>query len=248
MTSALFSAARRALTALGVPGGAASVPPAGRPRALVYRGPATVPGCPEAVVELLSTSRWDFDICYVGPHERLALTPEALAGAALYAQPGGGTLSHGYKHMRRHRSAIRDFVRSGGGYVGFCLGGYLAGATPGFALLPGDTDRYIASPRATVDSEDDTLVQVSWRGSRRTLFFQDGPHFELSPDASAIVLATYPNKTIAAVVAGFGAGRVGVVGPHPEATNDWFTDAGLSTPKRLSTDLGRDLVDTVMTP
>jgi hypothetical protein len=99
-----------------------------------------------------------------------------------------------------------------------------------------------------VDSEDDTLVQVSWRGSRRTLFFQDGPHFELSPDASAIVLATYPNKTIAAVVAGFGAGRVGVVGPHPEATNDWFTDAGLSTPQRLSTDLGRDLVDTVMTP
>jgi hypothetical protein len=50
------------------------------------------------------------------------------------------------------------------------------------------------------------------------------------------------------VVAGFGAGRVGVVGPHPEATNDWFTDAGLSRPKRLSTDLGLDLVDTVMAP
>jgi glutamine amidotransferase-like uncharacterized protein len=247
MTTALLSAARRALTALGVPGGAASVSPAGRPRALVYRGPATVPGCPEAVVELLSASRWDFDIRYVGPHEPLALTTEALAGATLYAQPGGGTLSHGYKHLRQHRSAIREFVRSGGGYVGFCLGGYLAGATPGFALLPGDTDQYIASARATVDSEDNALVQVSWRGSLRMLFFQDGPHFELSSDAHATVLATYPNNTIAAVVAGFGAGRVGVVGPHPEATNDWFTDASLSRPKRLGTDLGLDLVDTVMT-
>jgi glutamine amidotransferase-like uncharacterized protein len=242
----LLSAARRALTALGVPGGAPGLSPAVRPQALVYRGPATVPGCPEAVVELLSASLWNFDIRYVGPHERLALTPEALVGATLYAQPGGATLSHGYKHMRKHRSAIRDFVRSGGGYLGFCLGGYLAGATPGFALLPGDTDQYIASPHTTVKSEGDTLVQVSWRGRQRTLFFQDGPHFQLSPDAHATVLATYPNNTIAALVTRFGAGRVGVVGPHPEATPDWFTDAGLSKPQRLGYDLGLDLVDTVM--
>jgi glutamine amidotransferase-like uncharacterized protein len=243
----LLSAVRRALTVLGVPGGAPGVPVAVRPRALVYRGPATLPGCPEAVVELLSASRWDFDIRYVGPQERLALTPEVLVAATLYAQPGGATLSRGYKHMRKHRSAIRDFVRSGGGYLGFCLGGYLAGATPGFALLPGDTDQYIASRHATVKSEDDTLVQVSWRGGQRTLFFQDGPHFQLSSDAHATVLATYPNNTIAAVVTRFGAGRVGVVGPHPEATPDWFTDAGLSMPQRLGYDLGLDLVDTVMT-
>jgi glutamine amidotransferase-like uncharacterized protein len=242
----LLSAARRALTALGVPGGEPGLSPAVRSQALVYRGPATVPGCPEAVVELLSASLWNFDIRYVGPHERLALTPEALVGATLYAQPGGATLSHGYKHMRKHRSAIRDFVRSGGGYLGFCLGGYLAGATPGFALLPGDTDQYIASPHTTVKSEGDTLVQVSWRGRQRTLFFQDGPHFQLSPDAHATVLATYPNNTIAALVTRFGAGRVGVVGPHPEATPDWFTDAGLSKPQRLGYDLGLDLVDTVM--
>jgi glutamine amidotransferase-like uncharacterized protein len=248
MTAALFNAARHLLTALGVPGGEASARQTTQPSALVYRGPATVPGCPEAVVELLSASRWDFDIHYVGPRERLTLIPKTLAGATLYVQPGGGALSHAYKHMRRHRSAIRDFVRSGGGYIGFCLGGYLAGATPGFALLPGDTDQYIASPRATVDSEDNALLQVSWRGTRRTLFFQDGPHFELSPDANATVLATYPNKTIAAVVVGFGTGRVGVVGPHPEATDDWFTDAGLTTPERLGTDLGLDLVDAVMRP
>ena len=80
--------------------------PAGRPRALVYRGPATVPGCPEAVAELLSASRWDFDIRYVGPHERLALTPEALAGATLYAggQPATVVAS-------RHGSGGRTVIR-----------------------------------------------------------------------------------------------------------------------------------------
>lgn len=153
------------------------------PVALVYRGPATLPGCPEAVAALLRSSRWGFDVRYVGPGGELPLSHRTLAGATLYAQPGGGTLKRGYRHLKRHRDEIRQFVDGGGRYLGFCLGGYLAGATPGFALLPGDTDQYIASAAATVDSERNTVVDVSWRGRRRTLFFQDGPYFWLRPDA-----------------------------------------------------------------
>ncbi|GAA2643045.1 BPL-N domain-containing protein [Dactylosporangium fulvum] len=218
-----------------------------RPVALVYRGPASLPGCPEAVAALLGASRWRFDIRYVGPDEDRPVSAETLAGAALYAQPGGGTLAKGYRHLRRHRSAIREYVHGGGRYLGFCLGGYLAGATPGFDLLPGDTDQYIASSDATVESEDNTLVEVAWRGRSRMLFFQDGPYFWVRPSAAATVVATYPNGTAAALVARFGQGCVGVVGPHPEATGDWFTDAGL-TVDRLGVDLGLDLVDTVMRP
>ena len=244
----LFAAGGRALTGRGL---AARPPlPQGSPApvALVYRGPATLPGCPEAVAALLKSSRWGFDVRYVGPDEDRPLSHHTLAGAALYAQPGGGTLKHGYRHLKRHRDEIRRFVHSGGRYLGFCLGGYLAGATPGFALLPGDTDQYIASAGATVDSEKNTVVQVSWRGRRRTLFFQDGPYFWLRPNADADILATYPNGTIAALVTPFGAGRVGVVGPHPEATDDWYLDAGLRTTERLGVDLGCDLVDAVMRP
>ncbi|MGY0004239.1 BPL-N domain-containing protein [Micromonospora sp. I033] len=218
------------------------------PVALVYRGPATLPGCPEAVAALLKSSRWGFDVRYVGPDEDLPLSRQALAGAALYAQPGGGSLKRGYRHLKHHRDEIRQFVHSGGRYLGICLGGYLAGATPGFALLPGDTDQYIGSAAATVDSEKNTVVQVSWRGRQRTLFFQDGPYFQLRPNADADILATYPNGRFAALVTPFGAGRVGVVGPHPEATDDWYLDAGLRAPERLGVDLGCDLVDTVMRP
>lgn len=218
------------------------------PVALVYRGPASSPGCPEAVAALLAASRWGFDVRYVGPEEDLPLSPRALASAAMYAQPGGDELSHAYRHVRRHRAAIREFVESGGRYLGFCLGGYLAGATPGFALIPGDTDQYIASAAATVRSERDTLVDVTWRGRRRALFFQDGPYFQVSPGAGATVMATYPNGTVAALVSGFGSGRVGVVGPHPEATADWYADAGLVVADPPGTDLGLDLVDAVMTP
>lgn len=225
------------------------------PLALVYRGPASLPGCPEAVANLLAASRWGFDVRYVGPKEKLRLSAETLAGATLYAQPGGGTLGAAYRKLGRHRGEIRDFVRSGGRYLGFCLGGYLAGATPGFGLLPGDTDQYISSKKATVKSDGNALVHVAWRGQKKTLFFQDGPYFWLHSDATATVLATYSNNKIAAVVTEFGAGRVGVVGPHPEATEDWFVDAGLRDPGHGGSDpaaargldAGLDLVDAVMT-
>jgi hypothetical protein len=61
------------------------------------------------------------------------------------------------------------------------------------------------------------------------------------------VLATYGNGLPAAVIAPFGAGAVGVVGPHPEATPDWFSDVGLTVPDDLRADLTQDLIDRVMT-
>ncbi|MFE3141336.1 BPL-N domain-containing protein [Streptomyces scopuliridis] len=218
--------------------------PAGRDLALVYRGPAARPGCPEAVAGLLAAGPWGLDVRYTGPHEELPLSAESLARARVYAQPGGGTLSYGYRHVERQRDAVRAYVRGGGCYLGFCLGGYLAGATPGFGLLPGDTDQYISSPGSTVHVENDTLVEVRWRGRPRTLFFQDGPLFLLDDGADATVLATYPNGTVAALVAPFGAGRVGVVGPHPEATDDWYTDVHL--PVHHTRDLALDLVNEVV--
>ncbi|WP_197058497.1 BPL-N domain-containing protein [Modestobacter caceresii] len=215
--------------------------------ALVYRGPASTAGCPEAVAGALARSRWDLDVRYVGPKERLALEPAVLASAVLYAQPGGGELDRAWRKLRRQAPAVRDYVAGGGRYLGFCLGGYLAGETPGFGLLPGDTDQFIASPGAWPTHTDDTVATVIWDGRRREVFFQDGAWFDLDPARGpAEVLATYENGLPAAVVAPFGAGAVGVVGPHPEATPDWFTDCGLPVPADLRADLTQDLVDRVM--
>jgi glutamine amidotransferase-like uncharacterized protein len=149
--------------------------------------------------------------------------------------------------MRRSADAIRDFVRSGGGYLGFCLGGYLAGETPGFGLLPGDADRFISSPGARPDHAGDSLVALTWTGRRHLVYFQDGPWFDLDPARGpAEVVATYDNGLPAAVVAPFGRGAVGVVGPHPEAPPDWYRDSGLPVPPDLQADLSQDLVDRVL--
>ncbi|MGW1408281.1 BPL-N domain-containing protein [Streptomyces sp. NPDC002403] len=233
----------------GKPLGEASPTPADattghRRLALVYRGPASQPGCPEAVAELLASTPWDLDVRFIGPDEVLPLTARTLARAALYAQPGGGTLSSAYRILRWQRRAVRDFVHLGGRYLGFCLGGYLAGATPGFGLLPGDTDQYISSPGATVHDERDTVIQVTWRGRPRTVFFQDGPLFVLAEGADARILATYDSGAAAALVTRYGDGRVAVTGPHPEATADWYADHGL--PIQQTLDLAQELVEAVM--
>jgi len=192
----------------------------------------------------LRSSPRGFDVRFVGRQGEVPLKPKILAQATIYAQPGGGELTPAYRHMRRHRSQIRQYVAGGGRYLGFCLGGYLAGATPGFGLLPGDTDQYITSSHATTRGSQDTTIDVFWRGRRRRMFFQDGPVFVLDSEAGVTGLARYGNNEIAAVVAPFGKGRVAVVGPHPEATSDWFTDSGLSQVPTL--DLGYDLIEAVM--
>lgn len=223
--------------------------PVNRPLALVYRGPAGCPGCSEAVAELLRSSSWHFDVQYVGPNERLTLSPATLQAAALYAQPGGsGELSQAYQQVKKHAHTIRNYVASGGRYLGICMGGYLAGRTPGFQLLPGDTDQFIASRGASVRTEADTIVNVHWRGKLRSMYFQDGPFFLLDRrhTSNVIVLATYTNGKVAALITGYGKGKVGVSGPHPEATAAWYEASQLINPEGICADLGYDLIDTLM--
>jgi glutamine amidotransferase-like uncharacterized protein len=219
-----------------------------RPLALVYRGPAGCPGCSEAVAELLHNSRWNFDVQYVGPDEQLKLSSAILQAAILYAQPGGsGELSQAYQQLKKHAYAIRNYVASGGRYLGICMGGYLAGRTPGFQLLPGDTDQFIASRGASVRTEADSIVNVYWRERPRIMYFQDGPCFLLDDGATGVItLATYTNGQIAALVAPYRKGRVGVSGPHPEATAEWYDSSHLVIPEGVNADLGHDLVDTLM--
>lgn len=169
------------------------------------------------------------------------LTDELIGQCDLYVQPGGGELEPAYKSLSKHRKAIRRHVRTGGGYLGLCLGGYLAGHTPGFGLLPGDADQYVATEGAEVAHTDDTVIKVDWGGRRRRILFQDGPVFQVE-ESQVEVLARYRNGTVAALATAFGQGRVVVSGPHPEATKEWFKAIHFWTRYSDCTDLGHQLV------
>ena len=144
-------------------------------------------------------------------------------------------LDKAYNELKPNAKDIRNFVKNGGRYLGFCLGAFLAGTDPGLNLLPpgSQTDQEIARPKSQVRNESDTVIQVDWKfatgpkaGTVRRgtwLYFQDGPVIQIpkgSPNVT--VLATYTsNGDIAASVSPYGKGWVGLVGPHPEATQDW---------------------------
>jgi glutamine amidotransferase-like uncharacterized protein len=221
---------------------------AARPLALVYRGPAACPdGCSEAAAALLRTAKQRFDVRYVGPDETLEITAATLRRAAVYVQPGGGDSSElAARQMRSSAPVISAYVRDGGRYLGFCMGGYLAG-TPGFDLLTGNSDQFITSKGASVRTADDTTVQVTWRGKTRYMYFQDGSLFRLERGATGVtVLAKYTNNEIAALVARAGRGRIAVAGPHPEAQPDWYSYNHVVDRDGPDADLGRDMIDMVM--
>jgi glutamine amidotransferase-like uncharacterized protein len=218
--------------------------------ALVYRGPAAAADCAEAAAALLRQSRHDFEVRFVGKGQAFDLSPSNLQAAALYVQPGGGaSLERAYRRIKGHSTAIRDYVGGGGRYLGICMGGYLAGHWRGFRLLPDDADQFITSPRASVRTKRDSVVEVDWRGQRRHMFFQDGPTFRVPATAPEVeVLARYAsNGQVAALVCPFGLGKVAVSGPHPEAPSSWYTAHGLSNPDGVNPSLGLDLIATLMT-
>ncbi|MFC9789268.1 BPL-N domain-containing protein [Rhodococcus sp. NPDC127528] len=219
-----------------------------RPVALVYRGPAACSGCAESVAHLLESAPSPMRAVYVGPDEEHDVTPESLAGATVYAQPGGGTVKPAWRRTRTYAPHLREWVLAGGTYLGFCLGAYLADTDPGYDLFPGRVRQYVGTDDATVDDTADTVVEVNWRGRKRHMFFQDGAAFTVPGDdwdaIGATVLARYPNDAVAAVVTPYGGGRVGLVGPHPEADQSWYRGPGLTNPDGIRFDLGHDLIET----
>ncbi|MFX0592312.1 BPL-N domain-containing protein [Melissospora conviva] len=218
-----------------------------RPLALVYRGPVSCDGCSETVAKLLENSPLRFRTAFCGPDEKRQISAQTLAEAVVYAQPGGGQVRPAWNRLREHADDIRGFVRDGGNYLGFCLGAYLAGDEPGFGLLPGITvDGYVYGSESSVRGTGDAIIEVRWRGQERHMYFQDGTQFRLSAGTTATVLATYDTGTAAALVADYGAGRVGVVGPHPEADRSWYDAAGLTNPDGIRPDLGYDLIESTV--
>jgi hypothetical protein len=217
------------------------------PTALVYRGVAGCTDCSEPVAALLESSPIHFRVVFCGPGESVEISARSLSSADLYAQPGGGTtLEQAWRAMRPFAEDIRNWVRGGGHYLGICMGGYLAGFDPGFGLLPGDSGEYIKTAGATVHTDADAMVTVDWGGRRRDMYFQDGPYFTLRPGSGATVLARYSNGLVAALVARYGKGSVGVSGPHPEAPPSWYGESGLTNPDGVQFGLGYDLVETTI--
>ena len=194
--------------------------------AAVYRGPAACDGCPESAAQVLEDAG-HFDVEFIGPNEERALDAAGLATVTLYVQPGGhDDVGLAMEQLGKPATdAISAWVRDDGGrYLGLCMGAYLAGSNPGMGLLtPGDTAGYAGTPGSLVDGSEEAVIVVDWDGEVRHQFAQEPAVILESGVEGERVLSRFTNGAVNALVRPVGAGAVGVVGTHPEATADWFS-------------------------
>lgn len=207
--------------------------------ALVYKGPgACDEGCSESAA--LMAEMAGFNPVFVGPGET---DSKIFDNAAVWIQPGGKSTAVGRAMIDGLKNRIRAFVRGGGGYVGFCAGGFYAteriGTTSdrGLGIIPGRTRLYkkVKGNAAVLD--------MSWSGSRRQVYWEGGPAFYPPPSGAGLdITATYPDGSAANVRAIYGNGRVYVTGLHPEAPQAWFDYFKLSDADGLDHSLAVDMI------
>ena len=231
-------------------------------RACIYMGAASPEEseCPQAVKEALEN--FGFSVSYCGDGAEIDIPTALLSKPDIYVQPGGGDdMVVAWEGVSSAKSAIVDYVHNGGHYVGICMGSFLSSkgdsgdGFDGYDLLTSagwDAVNYIEREKADVKDMDQTLVQVIWRGKPESIFFQGGPSFvrldETVANENEVILASYSNGDAAAIVVPYGKGKVGVTGPHPEATESWYTDvADAGGPQgKVVHNLFIDLVKTTM--
>lgn len=209
--------------------GPTSTGPDGFVHVAVYRGPAGCEGCSEAAQRAIEGSDARYRVDLVGPDEAIDISAETLARYDLYVQPGGGQdMDASFHSFGDERvNAIRDFVAEGGGYLGLCMGAYLAGGSH-LGLVPHEMDSEVGRPGFPIQTIEDAAIDLTWAGRANTMFFQDGAYLLRSDDDPEFrTIATYENGDIAAARYGFGRGIVVLSGPHPEADAGWFEGAHL---------------------
>lgn len=207
--------------------------------ALVYRGPGSCEeGCSESAALMAELA--GFNPVFVGPTET---DPKLFDNAAIWIQPGGKSTAVGRAMTEALKNRIRAFVHGGGAYVGFCAGGFYAteriGTTRdrGLGLIVGRSRLY----RKVKDEA--AILDLSWGGSRRQVYWEGGPAFYPPPSGAGVdITATYPDGSAASIRGIYGTGRVYVTGMHPEAPQSWLDYFHLDDSDGLDHELAVDMI------
>ena len=209
----------------------------------VYRGPAACDGCSETAKASIEKLDPAYRVEFIGKGEKTDISPETLSRFDIYVQPGGGQdIPAALRSLGKARvNAIRGFVAQGGGYLGLCMGAYLADDA-NFGLIPYDLDSEVGRPGFPVKTIEDAAIDVEWAGRKDMVYYQDGPYLPASKAAGFQQIAAYGNGDIAAARYSFKKGTVVLSGPHPEADKTWFEAAELPLEKMPKSNLLNDLI------
>jgi len=158
------------------------------------------------VARVLEATNREFD--YV---RKSSLTSGELASYSILVIPGGYTFKLLENLSEMSRQSILSFVENGGGYVGICMGAYIAfevGLTKSSAIRVAgeyDVELSILQPTHPVMKGYEGKIMMS---------YQNGP--EMIVKGADMPLAAFPNGRAAIFAGSFGEGKMVLFSPHPE--------------------------------
>lgn len=145
---------------------------------------------------------------------------DMLDGIDMVVFPGGIGDSEGYHRFfkdKKKADFIVDFVRSGGRYLGICMGAYWAGKEYFNILKNADTVQYIKRPLSDTRRPHPKSIDVDWLGQKEKMYFYDG--CAIVGDRNKFkIISTYTNGDPMAIMQG----RIGLIGCHPESEEFWY--------------------------
>lgn len=214
-----------------------------KPLALIYKGPGSCPqeststGCSEAAAAVAELAGFEYK--YVGPNE--VLSKDLLKLAKVWIQPGGRAKTQQETMSLGLKKAIVDFVTDGGGYVGFCAGGFLAYEqfgwetkdgpyrATGLGLISGKSSYYNFFDTEITEEKPAKIIKTKWGTKEKWVYWELGPYFPAprSKDSkNTEIIANYTNSLpipapIMSLKAKHGRGKVYITAVHPEAPQDW---------------------------
>lgn len=177
-------------------------------------------------------------------------TPEQInalfESGRVWIQPGGNSGEAFDSMSDELLRGLTTFVRSGGGYVGFCAGAFMATeligkkGNPGLGIFPG---RSVLYPHGAERPDLDYILEpILWKGVKRKVFLEGGPYLILPESSKVEVIATYGSGAVATARTKYGKGRVYITGLHPEAPLRWTQEDGLVDPDGIEQDLAAEMV------
>ena len=130
--------------------------------------------------------------------------------------PGGIGDADSFDYLlTNHKNNIRNFVDSGGKYLGICMGAYWADQDYLDILDKVRVVQYITQPNSDTKRPHAKNMPVVWNGFSMNMYFYDGCTFEgnnfetISEYATGYPMAIKQNN-------------IGLIGCHPESEKHWY--------------------------
>ncbi len=151
---------------------------------------------------------------------------------AVWIMPGGDATNEVGAMSTALKTALKNFVSAGGGYVGWGAGAFASTAKIGktnqigLGVFPGMTAVY--KSKAQHNRYGATIEKTTWFNDFRFFYLEGGPALLQAPPSVEVVSRYDDQVSIAAARTVFGEGRVYVSGTSPEAPKWWWDGTGIT--------------------